>query len=305
MTDNKYSFDNGQLSEYSQFIYNQLLEGLATISNIEKNSISKFPEIEGKIDPEVEEVFNLLLKRIITIPKVTSPKRFSRQQASNIWNKIAPTFLIQLSLIGCIFCFFAAILSKLISPVVAPAVTYLTLSICFLAFFVLLWEIRWIRQFKSSEKEAETNFQKYRDNAVTLDWQVINEIVEAANYKKKILQYVENKVWTMIEKQQDNLTGLDKFLKLVAIFIVVCAVGIFYPTYFQILADHILSGNISLVSASLAVLLVVGSGIVLIYEAIFYSQSKVRISTYKMCFYLLKQAQLVVDSKSNEQSVRV
>jgi ABC-type Mn2+/Zn2+ transport system permease subunit len=88
---------------------------------------------------------------------------------------------------------------------------------------------------------------------------------------------------------------LDKFLKLVAIFIVVCAIGIFYPTYFQILANHILLGNISIVSASLAILLIVGSGIVLIYEFIFYSQNKIRISTYKMCLYLLKQAQLVVD----------
>jgi hypothetical protein len=37
MADNKYSFDNGQ-SDYSQFIYSQLLEGLATISNLEKDS---------------------------------------------------------------------------------------------------------------------------------------------------------------------------------------------------------------------------------------------------------------------------
>lgn len=296
MADNKYSFDNGQ-SDYSQFIYSQLLEGLATISNIEKDSSSNFPEIEGKIDQEVEDVFNLLFKSVITIPKVTSPKRFSRQQASNIWNNIAPTFLIQLSLIGCIFCLVAAILSKLISPVVAPAVTYLTLSICFLAFFVLLWEIRWVRQFRSSEKEVELNFQKYRDNAVTLDWQVINEIVETANYKKKVLQYVENKVEAIIKKEEDNLTGLDKFLKLVVIFIIIGGIAILNPSLFQILVNNILSGNISAVSATLAVLLVVGSGIVLIYGFIFESINKAEISTYKMCLYLLKQAQLVVDRK--------
>lgn len=294
MADNKYSFDNGQ-SDYSQFIYSQLLEGLDTVSNIEKNSSSKFPEIEGKIDREVEDVFNLLLKTVITIPKVTSPKRFSRQQASNIWNNIAPTFLIQLSLIGCIFCFFAAILSNLISPVIAPVVTYFSLSFCFSAFFVLLWEIRWITQFKSSEKEVELNFQKYRDNAVTLDWQVINEIVETANYKKKVLQYVENKVEAIIEKQEDNLTGLDKFLKLVVIFIIIGGIAIFNPSLFQILVNNILSGNISAVSATLAVLLVVGSGFVLIYGFIFESRNQVKISSYKMCLYLLQQAQLVVD----------
>jgi hypothetical protein len=92
---------------------------------------------------------------------------------------------MQLSLIGYIFCVFAATLAKLIIPVVAPAVTYFSLSLCFIIFFVLLWEIRWIGQVKIFEKEAESAFKKYRDNAVILDWQIINEIVETANYNKK------------------------------------------------------------------------------------------------------------------------
>lgn len=292
MADHKYSFQNSK-SDYRQLIYSQLLEGLATISNLEKNSESKFPEIEGKIAQEVEDVFNLLLKRIITIPKVNSNTRFSRQQASNIWNDITPTFLIKLSLIGCIFCLFAAILSKLISPVLAPAVTYLTLSICFLAFFMLLWEIRWIRQFNRAEKETKADFEKNRDQAITSDWKIINEIVETANYKKKVLQYVENKVEAIIEKEEDKLTKSDKFLKLVVIFIIVCGIAIFNPSLFQILVNNI-TGNISAVSATLAVLLVIGSGIVLIYGLIYESRNKVKISSYKMCLYLLKQA-LVVD----------
>lgn len=298
MADNKYSFQNGQ-SDYSQFIYSQLLEGLATISNLEKDSRSKFPEIEGKIDRQVEDVFNLLLKRIVVKPKsLTSPQKLNLgQQVSQIWNNIAQTFLMQLSLIGYIFCIFAAILAKLISPVIAPALTYLLLSICFLAFFALLWEIRWLRQFKSSEKEAEEDFGKHRDKAITSDWQIINEIVETANYKKKVLQYVENKVGAIIEEQQDRLKGLDKLLKLGAIFLVVVCVGVFNPSLFQILVDNILSGNISAVSATLAVLLVVGAGSVLIYGFIFESRDRVKISSYQMCLYLLKQAHLVVDSK--------
>ena len=293
MTDNKNSFHNGQ-SDYNHFIYNQLLEGLATISNFE-DSNSKFPEAEGKLDQEVEDVFNLLLERVIIQPKVTSIQRLPRQEESNVWNNIVPTFLMQLSLIGYIFCFFAAILAKLIIPVITPAATYFMLSICFLAFFALLWEIRWIRQFKSSEKEAEEDFEKDRDKAVTSDWQIINEIIETANYKKKVLQYVENKVGATIEKQQDRLKGLDKLLKLGAIFIVALGIIIFNPGYFQILANNVVSGNISAVSATLAVLLVVGSGIVLIYGFIFESRNQVKISSYKMCVYLLKQAQLVVD----------
>lgn len=298
MTDNKYSFDNGQ-SDYSQFIYSQLLEGLATISNPEKDISSKFPDIEGKIDRQVEDVFNLLLKRVVVKPKsLTSPQKLNLgQQASNIWNYTAPTFLMQLCLIGGIFCGFAAVFSNLISPVIAPVATYFWLSICFLGFFALLREIWWLRQFKNSEKEAESNFKKYRDNAVTLDWQVINEIIETANYKKKVLQYVENKVEAIIEKQQDHLNRLDKFLKSVTIFLIVVGIGLFNPSLFQILANHILSGNISALSATLAVLLVVGSGIVLIYGFIFESINKAEISTYKMCLYLLKQAQLVVNSK--------
>ena len=72
MTDNKHSFEESQLSEYSQLIYSQLLEGLATISNFEKDSSSKFPEIEGKIDQEVEDVFNLFLERILLQPNAYS-----------------------------------------------------------------------------------------------------------------------------------------------------------------------------------------------------------------------------------------
>lgn len=294
MADNKSSYDNGQLSDYSQFIYSQLLEGLATISNFEDSS-SKFPEAEGKIDQEVEDVFNLLLVRVIIQPKGTSPQSLnSSQQKSNLLNKIAPTFLMQLSLIGSIFCFFAAILAKLISPVIAPAATYMGLWFCFFGVFILLWEIRWFRQFKSSEK-VEEDFEKDKYQAVTSDWQIINEIIKTANYKKKVLQYVENKVGATIEQRQDKIKGLDKLLKIGAIFIVVVGIGIFNPSFVQILVDNIFSGNILAVSATLAVLLVVGSGIVLIYGFIFESRDKVKISSYKMCLYLLKQAQLLVD----------
>lgn len=298
MTDNKYSFEESQLSEYSQLIYSQLLEGLATISNFEKDSSPKFPEIEGEIDQEVEDVFNLLLLRVITLPRGASIQKITlSQQVSKQWNNIAPTFLMQLTLIGYVFCIFAAIVAKLISPLIAPAATYLLLGFCFLGFFALLWEIRWIGQIKSYEQEAKLDFQKYRDNAVTSDWEIVNEIVETANYKKKVLQYVENKIAAIIEQQQERSKGLDKLLKLGAIVIVAGSISILYPSYFEILANNILSGNIMAVSASLAVLLVVGSGIVLIYGFIFDSKKKTKISTYKMCLYLLRQAQLVVDSK--------
>lgn len=298
MTDNKHSFEESQLSEYSQLIYSQLLEGLATITNFDKDSSLKFPEIEGQIDQEVEDVFNLLLLRVFTLHKGTSLQKITlSQQVSKQWNNIAPTFLMQLTLIGYVFCILAAILAKLISPLIAPAATYLLLGVCFLVFFALLWEIRWVRQFKSSEQEAKLDFQKYRDNAVTSEWEIINEIIETANYKKKVLQYVENKVQAVIEKQQERSKGLDKLLKLGTIFIVAGGIIILNPDYFQILVNNVVLGNISAVSASLAVLLVLGSGVVLIYGFIFESRDIVKISTYKMCLYLLKQAQLVVDGK--------
>lgn len=298
MSDNKYSFEENQLSENSQLTHNQILEGLAAITNFEKDSSSKFPEIEGQIDQEVEDVFNLLLLRIIALSNVSSLQRITlSQQVSKQWNNIAPTFLMQLSLIGYIFCILAAIVAKLISPLIAPAATYLLLGFCFLVFFAFLWQIRWFRQFKSSEQEAKSDFQKYRDKAVTSDWEIITEIIETANYKKKVLQYVENKVQAIIEKEQERSKGLDKLLKVGAIFIIAVGIIILNPGYSQILANNVVVGNISAVSASLAILWVLGSGIVIIYGFIFESRDIVKISTYKTCLYLLKQAQLVVDSK--------
>ena len=81
MSGNNHAFGDEELFEYSQ-----LIEGLPTIPSLQKPNSSDFPE-EGKIDPEVEEVFNLLLKRVIIHPKINSSQKFnSRQQRANLWD---------------------------------------------------------------------------------------------------------------------------------------------------------------------------------------------------------------------------
>lgn len=291
MSGNNHAFGDEELFEYSQ-----LIEGLPTIPSLQKPNSSDFPE-EGKIDPEVEEVFNLLLKRVIIHPKINSSQKFnSRQQRANLWEKIAPTFWMQLSLIGAGFFFFAAILAKLINPrLIEPISIYFLIFFCFLAFFVFLWEIRWIGQSKSPKKEAEESFAKAKEEAVIYDWQLINEIVKTAKYNKKVLQYVETKLQAIIDKQQDNMKVLDKILPMGGIFIV--AIGIYIFGDFLGLVSNTLSGNISRVSASLAVVSVVVSLIVLVFGLLFESRDNVKLSSYKMCVYLLKQAQLLEKNK--------
>jgi ABC-type multidrug transport system fused ATPase/permease subunit len=291
MTGNNHAFGEEELFEYSQ-----LIEGLPKITSLENPNNSDFTETEGKIDPEVEEVFNLLLKWVIIHPKAdTSNPRLSRQP-SNLWEKIAPTFWMQLSLIGAVFFFFAAVVAKLINPIlIEPVAIYFFIFFCFSLLFVLMWEIRWIRHSKSSKQEAEESFQKAIEEAVIYDWQTINDIVKVANYKKKVLQYIENKFQAIIEKQQDNMKVVDKFLPIGGIFIV--AIGIYFFGVFLGLVSNTLSGNILIWSAKVAVLSAVVSVIVLVFGFIFDSRNKIKLSSYRNCVYLLKQAQLLEKTK--------
>ncbi|MDV2995158.1 MAG: hypothetical protein N4J56_004812 [Chroococcidiopsis sp. SAG 2025] len=95
MMDNSYPFED-----------NQLIEELARNLNLATPEYSALPEAEKTLDRQaIEDVFNLLLRHIIFQPEiyVSIPKFSYRQRVTNLFDRLAPTIWMKLSIIGASF----------------------------------------------------------------------------------------------------------------------------------------------------------------------------------------------------------
>lgn len=90
--DNSYPFED-----------NQLIEELARNLNLATPEYSALPEAEKTIDRRaIEDVFNLLLRYIILKQEIyiSTSNLSNRQQITTIFDRLAPTIWMKLSIIG-------------------------------------------------------------------------------------------------------------------------------------------------------------------------------------------------------------
>lgn len=290
MSDRKYFFDGSQ-----PFDYNEFLEGLAETTSSKKPKRLGSAEAEAAFKQEIEGVFDLLLESIAIQLKADelTTRLNSRPQAANLWNVLAPTVWMQLSFIGCIFFFIAAIVTAIAhSEAKLPVIIYLAICILFLILFILIWAFKWIEPFKNIEQETEINFRKARDESVLIDWQVVDAIVKKANSQPEVLQYVENKLQLELEKYQDNIKIAYKCLRIGIVLVIILLIYNFLPL--QALLQTMFVINVAALSAVLALLSALVAGTILILEFIIDTRQKSQTSKYKTCLYYLKQAQLLL-----------
>ena len=197
MTGNNYSFDESQLFEYSE-----LIEGLATVGGIEKSSYSEIGQTTGELNKQaIEDVFDLMLELIALQSQADdSIKRLNSRQLPSLWNAIAPTMGMKLSLIGLAFFLVAAVLAALITPTaILPVIIYLFICFCCLVVFVLLGAVR-VTELKSIEKEIKEDLNIAKNSTVLFDLPTTYKLIQKANYQPEVLQYVENKFKLDLEK---------------------------------------------------------------------------------------------------------
>lgn len=294
MSDNNYSFDDSQLFEY-----NELIEGLATLRSIEESSYSEIAQTAGKLNKQaIEDVFDLMLELIALQSQANDAiKRFnSSQQISSLWDAVAPTMGMKLSLIGLAFFLFAAVLAALVTPTaILPVIIYLFICFCCLAVFVFLGAFRGIKFFKSIEQEIKKDLKTARNHTVLFDLPTTYKILQKASYQPEVLQYVENKIQLDLKRQQDRIKLANKFVRIG--FICVFAIVTFNFVSVQILLNTIFSSNILVFSAFLNIASAVVAGGILISEFLIYSRQKFKVSSYKMCLYYLKQAKVLAIDK--------
>ena len=292
MTGNNYSFDESQLFEYSE-----LIEGLATVGDIEKSSYSEIGQTTGELNKQaIEDVFDLMLELIALQSQADdSIKRLNSRQLPSLWNSIAPTMGMKLSLIGLAFFLVAAVLAALITPTaILPVIIYLFICFCCLVVFVLLGAVR-VTELKSIEKEIKEDLNIAKNSTVLFDLPTTYKLIQKANYQPEVLQYVENKFKLDLERQQDNTKLANKYLRIGVICVFAIVVFNFVPV--QILLNMIFSGNISVFSAFLTIASAVVAGLILVLEFLIDSRLKFKVSSYKMCLYYLKQAKLLVSER--------
>lgn len=295
MNNSKQPFDDGQLFEYSQ-----LIEGLAAITSFKNSSYSTYSEVKEKLSKqEVEDIFDILLERVITAPQVDNltTSLNSTQVSSSLWEAIAPNIWMKFSLIGLAFFLFAAILTAITNPTaILPIIIYLVICLCFMILFTLLWAIKWVEPFKNPLLETIKDFDKAKNEAILFELQIVDAIVEKASSRQE-LQYIKNKLQIEIDLCQDKMKLAYKFLRIGMIFVVALIIYNFVP--FQVLISTIFSENVAALSAILSLISVVGAGIVLMLEFILDSMRQFKISRYKTCLYLLQQAQLLKTAMSD------
>lgn len=293
MSDRRYFFDGSQPFDYDEFI-----EGLAEATSLKKaNGLGLSEAEEEAFKQEIEGVFDLLLESFASESNKNelTTKFNSRPRASNLWSIFAPTVWMQLSCVGCLFFLIAAIVTAIAhSEAKLPIIIYLTICICFLILFILMWAFRWIGPLKNLEQETEIYLRKARDESVLIDWQVVDAIVKKANFQPEILPYIENKLQLELEKYQEKIKLAYKCLRIGIVLVVALLIYNFVPL--QALLQTIFVVNITALSAIVAFLSALTAGTILILEFILDSRQKFQISKYKTCLYYLKQARLLLDS---------
>jgi hypothetical protein len=284
---------------------NQLIKELARNLNFATPEYPELPEVEGKIDKQaIENVFDLLLKRIILHKEVYIPtkKLAYQQQTLNIFERIAPTLWMKLSAIGAIFFIIAAMTVGLFQPTaIVPIRIYIYLFGVFGLLFAILWEVKWLRQisikrvFNNPTEFACLAFKKTKEQAIERELTIVQEVSEAASYSKTVLQYVENQIQLELEIQAQNISLTNRAIKVLAIFMVL---GFFYTfTPIQILLNTILAGNVPILNSIVTVLTVIGAGLILLTEWLGDTFLQWKIISYKICLNVLRQAQLLAERK--------
>lgn len=293
MSDRRYFFDGSQPFDYDDFI-----EGLAETTSLKKNNRFGLSEAEAEVfKQEIEAVFDLLLESfgIQSNKNQLTTKLNLRPRGSNLWTIFAPTVWMQLSCVGCGFFLIAAIVTAIAHPEAKlPIIIYLTICMCFLILFILMWAFRWIEPFKNLDKETEIDFIKARDESVLIDWQVIDAIVKKANHQPEVLQYVENKLQLELEKYKNSIKMAYKCLRIGIVLVIALLIYNFVPL--QALLQTLFVVNVAALSAILALISALAVAIILMLEFILDSRQKFQTIKYKTCLYYLKQAQLLLNS---------
>lgn len=292
MMDSSYPFED-----------NQLIEELARNLNLTTSEYSALPEAEKTIDRQaIENVFDLLLKRIVLQQEIYifTPKLTNRQRVTNIFEKIAPTIWMKLSVIGAVFFILAAIILGLLNPTATtPIRIYIYLFGFFGLLFTILWEVRWLSQLsmqqriQNAQEIARLDFEVTKEQATGFDFKLVDEAIETANYSKKVIQYVENKIRSELELQSQKASLAGKTVKVAASFIILSFVYNLTPV--QILLNTALASNIVILNSIVTVLAVLGAGVILFAEWVENTFLQWKIMSYKICLNLLKQAQMVLE----------
>lgn len=292
MMDNSYPFED-----------NQLIEELARNLNLATPEYSALPEAEKTIDRRaIEDVFNLLLRYIILKQEIyiSTSNLSNRQQITTIFDRLAPTIWMKLSIIGASFFISAAIGLGLFNPTAtAPIRIYIYLFGFFGLLFAILWEVRWLRQLSSQQvirnpKEiACLDFEVTRAHAIGYELDLVDKIIKTANFSKQALQYVENKIHSELSFQTQQVNLAHKIIKIAAIFIVLSLVYTSMPL--QLLLNSILLNNLAILNSIVVVIAVLGAGVILFVEWVGDTVVQRKIISYKICENILKQARVLLE----------
>ena len=292
MMDSSYPFED-----------NQLIEELARNLNLSTPEYSTLPEAEKTIDRRaIEDVFNLLLRYIVLQQElyISTPKLTYRQRATNVFEKIAPTIWMKLSIIGASFFILAAIVLGLLnSTATTPIRIYIYLFGFFSLLFAILWEIRWLSQLsihqviQNPREIARLDFEIAREQAAIYELDLVDRIIKTAKSSKLVIQYVENKIYSELEFQVQRVNLASKIIKIAAIFIILSFVYNFTPL--QLLLNTILTSNLAILNSIVTVLAVLGAGVILFAEWIGDTLLQWKIISYKICLNLLKQARVLLE----------
>ncbi|MDV2995157.1 MAG: hypothetical protein N4J56_004811 [Chroococcidiopsis sp. SAG 2025] len=194
----------------------------------------------------------------------------------------------------------AAIGLGLFSPTATtPIRIYIYLFGFFGLLFAILWEVRWLRQLSVQQiihnpKEiACLDFEVARAQAIGYELDLVDRIIKTANFSKQVIQYVENKIHSELSFQTQQANLANKIIKLAAIFIILSLVYTSMPL--QLLLHSILLNNLAILNSIVAVVAVLGAGVILFAEWVGDTVVQGKITSYKICENLLKQARVLLE----------
>jgi hypothetical protein len=287
---NRKKLNTDRESNYEEERRSEELSAYLDLSASIRKSLEQQTEQEHEIDrttistKAIRDVFNILLVRALLLNSENP------QQKISFWNAIAPTLVMKLSVISSGFFLLAATLVAVITPQIAtPIVIYSLLFVGFSGCFAIIWINLWTKIFRNSHQEAKKAIGSSRDEALLLDKQTIEIILERIGSKIEVLEFVENKIFADIDDLQDSRNLAYMLLKIASVFVVVIVTYSFIILQFVI--GTALVANITLLTSILAVLVMLGVVIILVIDSIV----KMKMSKYKMCIYLLRQTQLVLN----------
>jgi len=256
-----------------------------------------------KDNQQVSNVFELLFIKVVC-DKESKTSTLTKPKYG--WSGIAPTSLTRLYVIGVVFFSLLAYISSLSNKttiiagqLIAYKTIYAIIAACFLLFYEILWIRRSIQQLKSPQEEIEEDFNKAKDEAITTDWQIVEDLIKQSNSKKEVLEYVKTKIVFLIEKRQDRANTTQLLVKIFAALIVVMTIVIFFSS--NLLIKVITSGDVGVWSGRLALFSAAVAGITLIFELFLASTRDFQIIKLKRCLYLLEQAQLIINNVENNK----